>query len=139
MKRKMVGTMVALLMVVSLVACEKVLRIYAPEIGIVTVEKVSLAKIVVYVGEVPLGESGRSASGTEINRGGEAVFTAQGRDANGNPVAVDPTWIPTKPGIVEITPAVGQRVTVKGLREGTVDIVVEYEGVKTTIEFVAVR
>lgn len=98
-----------------------------------------LAKILVYVCEVSPGESGRSASGTELNIGGTVVFTAQGRDANGNPIPVSPTWTPSKPGIVEITPAVGPRVTIKGLKEGTIDIVVEYAGVKNTIEFIFVR
>lgn len=98
-----------------------------------------LAKILVYVGEVPLGESGRSASGTEINRGGTVVFSAQGRDAQGNPIPVEPTWTPSKPGIVEITPPVGAKVVVRGLAEGTIDIFLEYAGVKSTVELVAVR
>lgn len=111
----------------------------APKENVPASKDASLAKILVYVGEVPLGESGRSASGTEINIGGAVVFTAQGRDSEGNPLPVNPSWTPSKSGIVEIAPAVGSKVTVKGLKEGTIDIVVEHAGVKTTLEFIAVR
>jgi len=114
-------------------------------IGCATVAKVTgksaspLAKILVYVGDVPLGESGKTAEGIEINQGGAIVFTAQGRDGNGNPVAISPTWTPSKPGIVEITPAIGSRVTLRGLKEGTIDISVEADGVKRTLQFISVR
>ncbi|URA10340.1 FlgO family outer membrane protein [Thermospira aquatica] len=100
---------------------------------------ISLAKIVVYVGDVPPGESGRSASGTEINVGGSIILTAQGRDGRGNWVPVNPTWQPTKPNIIEITPTTGPRVRVKGLAPGTVDIIVEFAGVKHTVELIFVR
>ena len=134
MKNRMTTMMVALVAIALLVGCAGV-----PKVKVPAVKEAPLAKILVYVGEVPLGESGRSASGTEINIGGMVIFTAQGRDANGNPVPVNPTWTPSKPGIVEIAPAVGSKVTVKGLKEGTIDIVVEYAGVKATLEFIAVR
>ena len=130
-----IGTMmVALVTIALLVGCAGL-----PMLQVPVVKEAPLAKILVYVGEVPLGESGRSADGTEINIGGMVVFTAQGRDAKGNPIVVNPTWTPSKPGIVEIAPAGGSKVTVKGLKEGTVDIVVEYAGVKRTVEFIAVR
>lgn len=114
-------------------------------IGCATVAKVTgkatspLARILVYVGDVPLGESGKNAEGIEINQGGTIVFTAQGRDGNGNPVAISPTWTPSKPGIVDITPSMGARVTLRGLKEGTIDISVEADGVKRTLQLISVR
>ena len=114
-------------------------------VGCATVAKVkeksdyTLAKILVYVGDVPLGETGKNAEGIEINQGGTIVFTAQGRDGYGNPIAIDPKWTPSKPGIIEITPAVGSRVTLRGLKEGTIDILVEANGVKRTLQLISVR
>ena len=134
MKSKIAVSMVALVTIALLVGCASV-----PKVKTSVIKAEPLAKILVYVGEVPLGESGRSAAGTEINIGGTVVFTAQGRDASSNPIAVNHTWTPNKPGIVEITPTVGSKVTVKGLKEGTIDIVVEHGGVKATLEFIAVR
>jgi hypothetical protein len=122
-----------------------ILAVFISLVGCATVAKVTgkasspLARILVYVGDVPLGESGRNAEGTEINRGGTIVFSAQGRDGNGNPVAITPSWTPTKPAIVEITPAVGPRVTLRGITEGTTDIVVEANGVKRTLQLISVR
>lgn len=98
-----------------------------------------LARILVYVGDVPLGESGRSADGTEMNVGGTVIFTAQGRDGQGNPVAIKPSWRPLKPGIVKIRPSVGAKVTVQGLRAGDGDFVVEAGGVRRTVELIRVR
>ena len=138
MKGRMSTVMAALDTIALLVGCAGM-----PKLKVPAVEKAPtvgpLAKILVYVGEVPLGESGRSADGTEMNIGGTVIFTAQGRDSEGNPMAVNPTWTPSKPGIVEITPSVGSKVTVRGLKEGTIDIVVEYAGVKKTVELIAVR
>lgn len=134
MKYRIAAAMPLLVAIALLAGCAE-----APKENVPVIKEESLAKILVYVGEVPLGESGRSAGGTEINTGGMVVFTAQGRDSEGNPLPVNPTWTPSKPGIVEITPAVGSKVTVKGLKEGTIDIVVEYAGVKTILEFIAVR
>ena len=54
-------------------------------------------------------------------------------------MAVNPTGTPSKPGNVEITPAIGSKVTVKGLQDGTIEIFVEYAGVKTTEGFISVR
>jgi hypothetical protein len=136
MKGRIATVMAALVTIAFLVGCAGMPKVKVPAIK----EKEGpLAKILVYVGEVPLGESGRSADGTEINIGGIVVFTAQGRDAKGNPIAVNPTWTPSKPGIVEITPAVGSKVSVRGLKEGRTDIVVEYAGVKRTVEFISVE
>ncbi|GEM_PF-2208736 len=101
--------------------------------------KEPLAKILVYVGNVTLGESGRSADGTELNIGGKAIFSAQGRDAKGNPISINPTWTPTKPNIIKIEPMKGSVVTITGLNPGTVDIVVEYAGVKKTVELITVK
>jgi len=134
MKGKIITIVVALFIVTLLVGCAGVPKVKAP-----AAKESQLAKILVYVGEVPLGESGRSAGGTEIGIGKEVVFSAQGRDTDGKPVTVSPTWTPSKPGIVEISPAVGPKVTVKGLQEGTIDIVVEEAGVRKTLEFIAVR
>lgn len=134
MKYRIASAMPLLVAIALLAGCAE-----APKENVPAIKEESLAKILVYVGEVPLGESGRFAGGTEINIGGMVVFTAQGRDSEGNPLPVNPTWTPSKLGIVEITPAVGSKVTVKGLKEGTIDIVVEYAGVKTILEFIAVR
>ncbi|MDI6840395.1 MAG: hypothetical protein QMD71_06085 [bacterium] len=126
-------TVLSISLLVFAFGCAKKVKIPVPK-------KVGpLAQILVYVGEVPLGESGRSADGTELEIGGSVVFTAQGRDANFNPMEVNPTWTPTKPGIVEITPPVGSKVTVTGLKEGTIDIEVEADGVKKLVEFITVR
>jgi hypothetical protein len=114
-------------------------------VGCATVAKVTqkgpspLARILVYVGDVPLGESGKTAEGIEINRGGTIVFSAQGRDGNGNPIAIQPTWAPSKPGIIEIVPTVGPRVTLRGIAEGTVDITVQADGVTRTLQLISVR
>jgi len=98
-----------------------------------------LAKIVVYVGDVLPGESGRSAIGAEINVGGSIILTAQGRDDRGNYLPIEPTWRASKPNIVKISPKTGSKVTVKGLAPGTVDIFVEFAGVKRTVEFIFVK
>jgi len=92
--------------------------------------KGTLSNIMVYRGEFPAGEMGPSAEGTEINIGDYVVFTAQGRDAKGNPIEITPIWTASKDGIVEITPARGSKVTVKGLKEGSVAVAVEIEGQK---------
>lgn len=120
------------------------LLVTAFSVGYATVAKVTqkgpspLARILVY-GDVPLGESGKTAEGIEIDRGGTIAFSAQGRDGNGNPIAIQPSWKPSKPGIIEITPAVGSRVTLRGIAEGTVDIVVEADGVTRTLQLISVR
>lgn len=137
MKGRIATVMVALVTIAFLVGCAGMPGM--PKVKVPAIKEAPLAKILVYVGEVPLGESGRSADGTEINIGGMVVFTAQGRASEGNPIAVNPTWTPSKPGIVEITPAVGSKVAVRGLKEGTIDIVVEYAGVKRTVELISVR
>lgn len=114
-------------------------------VGCATVAKVTqkgaspLARILVYVGDVPLGESGKTAEGIEIDRGGTIVFSAQGRDGNGNPIAIQPAWTPSKPGIIEIVPAVGSRVTLRGIAEGTVDVTVQADGVTRTLQLISVR
>lgn len=132
MKSRITSTTIALLATALLIGCATVAKVTqkAPS---------PLAKILVYVGDVPLGESGKNAEGIEINQGGTIVFSAQGRDGNGNPIAITPSWTPTKPAIVEITPAVGPRVTLRGITEGTTDIVVEANGVKRTLQLISVR
>lgn len=133
MKSKIALLMVAL-GVIALVGCAGM-----PDLKLPAFQKEPLAKILVYVGEVPLGESGRSADGTELNVGGSVIFTAQGRDASGNPIAISPTWTTNKPDVISITPSIGPNVTVKGLAEGSPEIVVEADGVKKKLEYLYVR
>ncbi len=98
-----------------------------------------LATILAYVSDVPLGESGRTAEALTINVGGTVYFTAQGRDGNNKPIKISPTWTASSLDVVEITPRSGPAVAVKGLRPGTVDIVVEFKGVKRILQFISVR
>ena len=98
-----------------------------------------LAKIVVYSGNVALGQSGPSAEGITLSIGGTAALSAQGRDANNRPIKISPSWTASKPELIEINPRTGDIVLVKGLREGTAEIVAEYDGVKKTIEYVFIK
>lgn len=98
-----------------------------------------LARVLVYVGNIPLGESGPSPDGMTVAIGGISTLSAQGRDANNRPIRVSPRWRASKPELVDISPAVGDMVAVKGLREGTVQIVAEHGGVKRTIDYVFVK
>lgn len=98
-----------------------------------------LANILVYVSDVPLGESGRSAEATEVNVGGTVYFTAQGRDGNNKPIRISPKWTASKPDLVEISPDVGPAVAIKGLRPGSLEIVVEFSGVKKTLQYIFVK
>ena len=98
-----------------------------------------LAAIFAYVSDVPLGERGKTAEALTINVGGTVYFTAQGKDGNNKPIRISPTWTPSSPDVVEISPRTGQAVAVKGLRPGTVDIVVESGGVKRTLQFISVK
>ena len=98
-----------------------------------------LANILVFVSDVPLGESGKSAEATEINVGGTIYFTAQGRDGNNKPIKISPKWTPSKPDLVEINPGTGPAVAVKGLRPGSLEIVVEFSGVKKTLQYIFVK
>jgi len=83
-----------------------------------------LAKIVVHIGDTT-----RSAEAAEISVGGSKIFTAKGRDAENNSVSVgSPVWSATPSDVVEITPAVGAKVTIKGIKEGSADILVESTG-----------
>ncbi|HAX61543.1 MAG TPA: hypothetical protein DCX95_03145 [Elusimicrobia bacterium] len=87
-----------------------------------------LAKVVVHIGDTM-----RSAMGEEISVGGSKIFTAKGMDAENNSVSVgSPVWSATPADVVEIMPAVGAQVTVKGIKEGSADIVAESGGVKWT-------
>lgn len=98
-----------------------------------------LAKLVVYVGNIPLGESGPSPDGMTIGIGGTAVLSAQGRDANNRAIKVSPRWTASKPELIELSPATGEMTAVKGLREGTVEIVAEYKGVKRTVNYIFIK
>jgi len=66
-------------------------------------------------------------------------LSAQGRDANNRPIKITPTWTASKPELIEITPRAGDMVLVKGLREGTAEIAVEYDGVKKTVEYIFIK
>ena len=98
-----------------------------------------LARIVVFVGNVANGESGTSAEGTTIGVGGTVYFTAQGRDMNQKFVHVKPKWTASKPEVVEIKPSEGDVAAVKGLREGSTQIVVEDGGVSQTLNYIFVH
>ena len=127
-----------IIVAVFLSACSANLRKVMPPIEDV-LHAGPLAKLVVYVGNVSLGESGPSPEGMTISIGGTAVLSAQGRDANNRPIKVAPKWTASKPELVQITPSVGDMTTVKGLREGTVEIVAEFMGVKRTVNYVFVK
>jgi len=98
-----------------------------------------LAKILVYSGNVAPGQSGANPSGMTLDIGGSAALSAQGRDSNNRPIKISPKWTASKPELIEITPSSGDIVLVKGLREGTAEIVVEYEGVRHTVEYIFVK
>ncbi|MFH1074267.1 MAG: hypothetical protein V1752_04175 [Candidatus Firestonebacteria bacterium] len=102
-------------------------------------DKGPLAKILVYVGDVPLGSSGTDPAGLTIDEGGIAYLSAQGRDANSKPIAINPAWTATSAEILSIEPRTGAVVALKGLRKGTVEIVVESSGVKRTLSLITVR
>jgi len=97
------------------------------------------ARIVVYAGNVALGQTGPSADGLKLNIGGTAALTAYALDANNRPIKIKPTWTPSKPELIEISPSSGDIVMVKGLREGTAEIVVEFAGLKKTVEYIFVK
>lgn len=98
-----------------------------------------LSKIVVYVGNVPLGASGPSAEGLNLGIGGTAYLSAQGRDANNRPIKIAPRWQSSRPELLEISPVEGDMVAIKGLREGTAEIVAEYAGVKRTVSYIFIK
>jgi len=127
MKSKVALTILAVTLFAFLVGCATIQsKLPGPK---------PLAKIVVFV-----GDGMRSASGEEISIGSSKTFRAEGRDEANNPVSVgNPVWTATNPGIVEITPSVGPKVTIKGVKEGTTDIVVESGGVKKVVESIYVR
>jgi len=123
---------------VMFVACGQNLRKTVPPIEDV-LKAGPLARIVVYVGNIALGESGPTPDGMNISIGGTSYLSAQGRDANNRPIKVSPSWQASKPELVEISPSSGDMVGVKGLREGTVEIVAEYKGVKRTINYIFIK
>ncbi len=123
---------------VMFAACGQNLRKTVPPIEDV-LKAGPLARIVVYVGNIALGESGPNPDGMNISIGGTSYLSAQGRDANNRPIKVSPLWQASKPELVEISPSSGDMVGVKGLREGTVEIVAEYKGVKRTISYIFIK
>ncbi|MEI7480866.1 MAG: hypothetical protein WCK75_00805 [Elusimicrobiota bacterium] len=129
---------IVLLASLLLAACSANLRKKVPPLEDV-LHAGPLAKIVVYSGNVALGQSGPSADGITLSIGGTAALSAQGRDVNNRPIKISPAWTASKPELIEITPRTGDIVLVKGLREGTAEIVAEYDGVKKTIEYVFIK
>jgi hypothetical protein len=97
------------------------------------------ARIVVYAGNVALGQTGPSADGLKLNIGGTAALTAYALDANNRPIKIEPTWTPSKPELIEVSPSAGDIVMVKGLREGTAELVVEFGGLKKTVEYIFIK
>jgi len=136
--RRLMFSLFGIGMALLVSACSANLRKIMPPIEDV-LHAGPLARLVVYVGNVPLGESGPSPDGMTISVGGTAVLSAQGRDANNRSIKVMPSWTASKPELVQILPAAGDIVTVKGLREGTVEIVAEFMGVKRTVNYVFVK
>lgn len=129
---------IILFLVISFAACSQNLRKTMPPLEDV-LHAGPLATILVYSGNVALGQTGPSVDGLKLNIGGTAVLSAQGRDSNNRTIKIKPKWTASKPEIIEISPDTGDIVTVKGLREGTAEIVVEYEGVKTTVQYIFVK
>jgi len=105
----------------------------------VKAEAPALAKIEVHVSESVAGQAPRSADGLEIRKGAKVVLIAEGVDKSGKPVEVEPTWVSSATGYVDITPAKGERVTVKGLKRGTVNITVQDQGKETVVRKVRIK
>lgn len=135
MKIKHIVALSALFAVFFLVGCATTRAPRADDV----LDKGPLAKILVYVGDVPLGSSGMDPVGLTLDEGGIAYLSAQGRDANSKPLAINPSWTATSAEILAIDPKIGPVVALKGLRKGTVDIVVEFSGVKRTISLITVK
>ena len=126
------------LFLLSFSACSENLRKTAPPIEDV-LHAGPLATILVYAGNVALGQTGPGADGLKLDIGGTAVLSAQGRDVNNRPIKITPVWTASKPELINITPSVGDIVAVKGLREGTAEIVAEYNGVKKTVNYIFIK
>ncbi|MCK9418835.1 MAG: hypothetical protein M0R70_05575 [Nitrospirae bacterium] len=125
-------------MIAALAACTSNLNTIVPPIEDV-LHAGPLSKIVVYVGNVPLGESGPSADGLNLSIGGTAYLSAQGRDANNRPIKVTPRWQASRPELLEVSPIEGEMVAIRGLREGTAELVAEYAGVKHTVNYIFIK
>lgn len=101
-----------------------------------------LAKIMVFQGELLPGQAGKARGEAllpTLTVGGSIVLTAMGRDASDNDIGINPTWTPTNPAIVEITPAVGPTVTIKALRKGRTDLLIEFSGITKKFETIYVE
>lgn len=122
----------------SFSACSENLRKTAPPIEDV-LHAGPLATILVYAGNVALGQTGPNADGLKLDIGGMAVLSAQGRDVNNRPIKITPVWTSSKPELISVSPVVGDIVAVKGLREGTAEIVAEYNGVKKTVNYIFIK
>lgn len=126
--------------VVALVAACSQKPMVKTELPVEQIKKVSsLSRIVVYPGNVPLGENGSLPDGMTINVGGTAYLSAQGRDGDNKPVKIRPTWTASDPELVSITPVGENMVGLKGLKEGEVNVVVEYDGVRRTVEAILIQ
>jgi len=141
MKGKIAKMMVALVAIALLAGCASVPKVKVPAVGKAPTTG-PLVKIMVFKGELLPGQVGKARGEAllpTINIGGSIVLTAMGRDADDNDLGINPTWTPTNPGIVEITPTTGPTVTIKGLRKGHTDLLIEFSGIKRTFETIYVE
>lgn len=81
-----------------------------------------------------------NANPKEMFVGTEAIIKATPRWASGKPVDGDVTWTVSDESIATVTPT-GRNgeATVKALKEGSVDIVAEYEGTKSNVYTLVIK
>ena len=140
MKGRIGTMMVALVTIALLGGCADIAQKVRQETGIPVTGP--LAKIMVFNGELLPGQVGKArgeAMLSTINVGGSIVLTAMGRDQKDNDIGIGPTWSPTNPGVVEITPTIGPTVTIKALKKGSTDILIEFSGIKRKFETIYVE
>jgi len=65
-------------------------------------------------------------------------FTARLFDAKGKILSSNPLWQVTNPDIINVMPASGNTVIVRGIKEGVTDIIIEAVGIKKIIKALAV-
>jgi FKBP-type peptidyl-prolyl cis-trans isomerase FklB len=84
-----------------------------------------------YTGDVwlPLPYSQVAADKTQVT----VEARAEGRDASGRPTKASPTWIPSEPDMVTVTPAQGKDVKITALRPGESRLRVTCEGVTSEL------
>ena len=87
----------------------------------------------------PTGGTLRPKLPQYLAKGKTITLSAIGYDASGNSISIVPSWKASVPGIVEITPEIGETVEVKGLKEGATDIVVCTNGITYKISSLVVQ